>query len=120
MTEIGIVQYYEAVEEGSEAYANGFRHIVVRLGQELTDINSWAVCELKELTRAEVEAYLKEKGWDWVAKDIIRKYGDIYCSIIEQGGKYFVSSVFGEEQFDTAPEQLAEAILMARLLNAVK
>ena len=75
---------------------------------------------VKELTRAKVEAYLKGKGYAWVAKDIIRKHGDIYCSIIEQGGKYFVSSVFGEEHFDTAQEQLAEAIFVARLLNATK
>ena len=111
MTEHGLAWYQQQWQDNeSEPY-----QVYTIDGKKDNDVQ-----KVTKATRANVESYLKEKGWDWVAKDIIRKYGDIYCSIIEQGGKYFVSSVFGEEQFDTAQEQLAEAILMARLLNAVK
>ena len=121
MTEIGIVQYYETVEEGSEAYANGFTHIVVRLGRELTDINSWAVRELKELNRAEVEAYLKEKGWALEDGNYVQ-LGNMYIIPPPLNGYYGFALEFTayEPYFENAPAMQAEAITMARLLNATK
>lgn len=77
--------------------------------------------EVIKATRSDVEAYLKEKGW-WLVTAVS-------CS--NDKSNWIVFSVFGEwnlmldttinpADFDTAPTQLAEAILMARLLNATK
>lgn len=72
-------------------------------------------------TRTQVEAYLKEKGWNcnrlgnWVNGNYhywVKDDSDEYC-VKEDGGLY-------EDDFDTAPTQLAEAILMVKLLNATK
>jgi hypothetical protein len=69
-------------------------------------------------TRAQVEAKVKEMGWrgiepmgyskgDWLVEYI----ATTYCTNIP---------ILCEDDFDTAPAQLAEAILVAQLLNATK
>lgn len=75
-------------------------------------------------TRPQVEQYLKENGWAYDST----KYGEWYrkhyvWDIRENKSiqKWGVQVPFvNEDYFDTAPAMLAEAILMARLLNATK
>lgn len=78
--------------------------------------------------RPQVEAYLKQKGWEWIKAGDDKIDSSFYCkegsdcivSRFEDGR--FTINLFElhPDQFDSAPAQLAEAILMARLLNATK
>lgn len=82
------------------------------------------IIQTSKATRAEVEAYLKENGFFSNGKGSYK-----YSS---ETNKYFthsfnntdwevdLDSTLTKYDFDTAPEQLREAITMARLLNATK
>ena len=89
---------------------------------DLFDGREDVLCEKAEpKTRSNVESYLKGKGWD--GGDLKTKSGNRYHIIESAHGFGWVLGVIAAikpEDFDTAPEQLAEAILTARILNAVK
>lgn len=82
------------------------------------------VTPLSSKHRPQVEAYLKGKGWEkynytgFANKEVnysINPFGD--------NGEFVLIPFFemiSPKYFDTAPEQLREAITMARLLNATK
>lgn len=80
-------------------------------------------------TREQVEAYLKEKGWelwyDGYTKKGVSPYHIQSMHQWAEGGteqiyRWGVAGTVREKDFDTAPAQHAEAILMAKLLNATK
>lgn len=74
-------------------------------------------------TRAQVEAKITEMGWVW--EDAYVSWGkpsNLYKVLenIPNNWGLIVPSTIVDTDFDTAPEQLAEAILVTRLLNATK
>lgn len=75
-------------------------------------------------TRAQVEAKVKEMGWEYVSTKYGEWYRKDYVWDIRQNEltkKWGVDVPFiNDDTFDTAPAQLAEAILVAKLLNATK
>lgn len=78
--------------------------------------------EVTKATREQVEAYLKEKGWEKTSHGgRISRVNQYFIQPTDDSG--FTVGLLGshyENDFDTAPELLQEAILMARLLNATK
>ena len=72
-------------------------------------------------TREKVEAYLKEKGWEFIPNWKYAKEGNQYYLFqIDRIYYIFQEAGLNPSDFDTAPEQLREAITMAKLLNATK
>ena len=73
-------------------------------------------------TRAQVEAKVKEMGFSTLKSGGYWKVNGFYQIVKGNHGSYGVlqDETMWIEQFDTAPEQLAEAILVARMLNATK
>lgn len=83
--------------------------------------------------RQQVEAYLKEKGWYWkesIQYDEVMERVDCSHYLKEGGnhwlwtddkGVWFVTThAITPPHFDAAPAQQAEAILLAKMLNATK
>jgi hypothetical protein len=74
-------------------------------------------------TRAQVEAKVKEMGWVWEdAYASWDKPSNLYEVLenIPNNWGLIVPSTIIDTDFDTAPTQQAEAILVAKLLNATK
>jgi hypothetical protein len=73
-------------------------------------------------TRAQVEAKVKDMGWEIIVKDnwVNRKNQYFIQPTADSGYRIKLDGSHYQNSFDTAPEQLAEAILVARMLNATK
>lgn len=118
MTEHGLAWY----KEQSECADTGenMSHYVV----SLVNGGTAYVLQAFPATRAEVEAYLKEKGWKYCSTKYGEWYRKYYVWDIRENKRIkkwgFQVPFINYDEFDTAQEQLAEAILMARLLNATK
>lgn len=91
----------------------------------------WCKEDTVSVTRPQVEAYLKEKGWVWKDNHTTDDEGKPmdcshfgkkkYMLWLDVYGEWYVSTpAIKRKDFDTAPAQLQEAITMARLLNATK
>lgn len=92
-------------------------------GVELLDgTRKLILSEPPKATRAEVEAYLKEKVWEkivngtWVSR--VNQY--FIQPTVDSGYRVKLDGSHYEKSFDTAPAMQAEAITMAKLLNATK
>jgi hypothetical protein len=118
MTEVGIRVYFEEIDINSEAFQNGFKHLVTPLNETPNDVNVYAVAEAITLTRAQVEEKIKEMGW-YINQYGFTKQGYKVC-LDGFGDVKIITPIFSEDNFDTATAQLGEAILVAKLLNATK
>lgn len=107
MTDMGLA-WYDRIENGE--------HLVNPITWEKDHLSPHF--SATKATRSDVEAYLKEKGWYLnqyeVTKDGYKIWFDGY------GDVKIIQPILQLDQFDTAPEQLREAITIARLLNATK
>ena len=117
MTEPGLAWYEDAITNHI-IIANQYNHGVIALnGVWTVSINA------SPATRPQVEAYLKEKGWRKVKRnDNYIKDGQLYWLKFQDFTHPYsvLDTGITNEDFDTAPAQLTEAILMAKLLNATK
>ena len=121
MTEHGFAWYESPKDEFSPDWSVA---LVYGLNAPKVKANTGDVRQATKVTREQVEAYLKEKGWvcsdlDWFSKEGQQWYiwysNRLKCYTLKLETDQLIP-----EQFDTAPEQLSEAILMAKLLNATK
>ena len=115
MTEHGLAWY----DSEAPLHKKTYRYVLVGLLGNVTTVDT-----VSPATREHVEAYLNEKGFVPKGKGSYK-----YCS---ENNNYFIHSyndtqwdvdlekALNSGDFDTAQEQLAESILVARLLNAVK
>lgn len=114
MTEHGLAWYQQKWQDNeTEPY-----QVHTIDGKKDNDVSTFSVA-----TRPQVEQYLKENGWEPNGNGTIVKTEQHY-GIQDWGDEGWVivmaKKPLRSKGFDTAPTQLAEAILMARLLNATK
>ena len=123
MTEHGLGFYVNDLPNFPRLRELGFIAGVNIAGQDQLEENG-AVCkEIALASRAQVEVRIKEMGWF----PTYRNYGfshnkNIYFLMSFNNTAFIVKledSILSQD-FDTAPAQLAEAILVAKLLNATK
>lgn len=110
MTDMGLA-WYDRIENGE--------HLVNPVAWEKDHLSPHF--SATKATRAEVEAYLKGKGWECEQGNYVQ-LGNMYIIPPPLNGYYGFALEFTayEPYFDTAPAMQAEAIFMAKLLNATK
>lgn len=69
-------------------------------------------------TRQQVEEWANENGWE--ENNYKEWWNDNNPYYIQYGGAVVLDDALYPEHFDTAPQMQAEAILLARMLNATK
>ena len=109
MTEHGLAWY------NGKAYMQGNRYFVVWLDGTTDALDGTPT----PATRAQVEAKVKEMGFKQTLANMwISKSNRLNVGLMD--GDYCPFGTIDPDNFDTAPAQLAEAILVARMLNATK
>jgi hypothetical protein len=114
MTDMGLAWYIKPARAGVKLY----NHEIELLQ------SGYSYCQTISIaTRAQVEEKIKEMGWVWEdAYASWDKPSNLYKVLenIPNNWGLIVPSTIIDTDFDTAPAQLAEAILVAKLLNATK
>jgi hypothetical protein len=111
MTDMGLA-WYDRIENGE--------HLVNPITWENDHLSPHFNASVA--TRAQVEAKVKEMGWELYPSERGQFYAkrDSQYIVRSDYSDYFPESKGLIKDFDTASAQLAEAILVARMLNATK
>jgi len=111
ITEYGLA-WYEEYTKSSEHH----RYLLVHNNEPV-----WYNFYCQKATRSDVEKYIKSLGWVYYTNSYVyEKEGNQFEVAEFDTGEYRISGNLSSENFDTAPAQLAEAILVAGILNATK
>jgi hypothetical protein len=118
MTEHGLAWYEEIIELG-EAKEHGLNHVIKLIGGIIT--GKFGVINAIPATRAQAEKKIKEMGWEFIPNwKFAKENNQYYLFAVDSTYYVFQEGGLSPKDFDTASAQLAEAILVAKLLNATK